>query len=77
MPRPTDFDVTGPIDRIVTQMYFDCELLNEKDEFLQQVGCKECLTAKLAPPSKDVEPDSLNGGLGYRAGSRMMRPIPG
>jgi protocatechuate 3,4-dioxygenase, beta subunit len=58
-PPHIHFDVTGRIDRIVTQMYFDGELLNEKDEFLQQVGCKECLTVKLAPPSKEVEPDSL------------------
>ena len=58
-PPHIHFDVMGRANRLVTQMYFDGEPLNEKDRFLQGVRCKECLTAKLMPPTKDLESEAL------------------
>jgi len=58
-PPHIHFDVSGQINRLVTQMYFEGDALNDKDKIRQSVGCKECLTAKLIPPTKDLEPDSL------------------
>ena len=58
-PPHIHFDVSGRVDRVVTQMYFAGEPLNEKDRFLQRTGCKECLTTKLVAPPKELEPDSL------------------
>jgi protocatechuate 3,4-dioxygenase beta subunit len=51
--------VSGQVNRLVTQMYFEGDALNDKDHIRQTVGCKECLTAKLTPPTKNLEPDSL------------------
>jgi len=58
-PPHIHFDVMGHVNRLVTQMYFDGDALNEKDRILQRASCKECLTTKLVPPTKDLEPDSL------------------
>jgi protocatechuate 3,4-dioxygenase, beta subunit len=58
-PPHIHFDVSGQVSRLVTQMYFEGEALNDKDQIRQSAGCKERLTAKLAPPTKDLEPDSL------------------
>ena len=58
-PPHIHFDVSGQVNRLVTQMYFEGDALNDKDHIRQTVGCKECLTAKLMPPTKDLEPDSL------------------
>ena len=57
-PPHIHFDVMGRVNRLVTQMYFADEALNEKDQFLQRVRCKECLTAKLTPPAKEMESDA-------------------
>ena len=40
-------------------MYFEGEPLNEKDLIYKNTMNKELLLAKLMPPTKDVEPDSL------------------
>ena len=58
-PPHIHFEVTGRVDRLVTQMYFNGEPLNEKDQLLQRIRCKECLTTKLLPPAQGLEPDSL------------------
>jgi len=59
-PPHIHFEVTGRIDRLVTQMYFADESLNDKDPFLQSAGAgKERLIVKLQPPSSSLEPDSL------------------
>jgi protocatechuate 3,4-dioxygenase beta subunit len=58
-PPHIHFDVMGSVNRLVTQMYFDGDPLNEKDQLLQRIRCKDCLTTKLLPPPKDLEPDSL------------------
>ncbi|MBL8533069.1 MAG: protocatechuate 3,4-dioxygenase [Betaproteobacteria bacterium] len=57
-PPHIHFDVTGRYNRLVTQMYFPGEPLNERDPLLQQSWAKESLIAKVLPPTKEEEPDS-------------------
>ena len=58
-PPHLHFEVTGKINRLITQMYFPGEPLNDKDLLLQNVRAnKEALIAKELPPTSDVEPDS-------------------
>jgi hypothetical protein len=40
-------------------MYFEGEPLNNTDRFLQSAGNPQMLVAKLLPPTRDFEPDSL------------------
>ncbi len=59
-PPHIHFDVTGKSNRLVTQMYFAGEPLNDKDPFLQGTGeGKERLIVPLKPPTQGLEPDSL------------------
>jgi protocatechuate 3,4-dioxygenase, beta subunit len=59
-PPHLHFDVTGKINRTITQMYFPGEPLNDKDLLLQNIRAnKDGLIAKVLPPTADVEPDSL------------------
>ena len=59
-PPHVHFEVIGKSNRLVTQMYFPGEPLNEKDLLLQGLRAnKEGAIAKLLAPTKDVEPDSL------------------
>jgi len=59
-PPHIHFDVTGKSNRLVTQMYFAGEPLNDKDPFLQGAGAnKERLIVRLGPPTQGFEPDSL------------------
>ena len=59
-PPHLHFEVTGKINRTITQMYFPGEPLNDKDLLLQNVRAnKEGLIAKVMPPTSDVESDSL------------------
>ena len=58
-PPHIHFEVTGQINRVVTQMYFAGEPLNDKDPFLQGTGAgKERLIVRLGPPTQGFEPDS-------------------
>jgi protocatechuate 3,4-dioxygenase beta subunit len=58
-PPHLHFEVTGKINRMITQMYFPGEPLNDKDILLQNIRAnKEGLMAKVLPPTSDVEPDS-------------------
>src|SRR5215475_1272422 len=58
-PPHLHFEVTGTINRVITQMYFPGEPLNDKDLLLQNIRAnKEGLIAKVLPPTADVEPDS-------------------
>jgi protocatechuate 3,4-dioxygenase beta subunit len=58
-PPHLHFEVTGKINRVITQMYFPGEPLNDKDLLLQNVRSnKEALIAKVLPPTSDVEPDA-------------------
>ncbi len=59
-PPHIHFDVTGKSNRLVTQMYFAGEPLNDKDAFLQGAGPnKDRLIVRLGPPTRELEPDSL------------------
>jgi protocatechuate 3,4-dioxygenase beta subunit len=59
-PPHLHFDVTGHSNRVVTQMYFPGEPLNDTDRLLQSVGAnKDSLMAKVLPPTPEVEPDAL------------------
>lgn len=58
-PPHIHFEVIGRQERLVTQMYFAGEPLNDKDPFLQSVGGKERLIVNLTPPSPGLEPDAM------------------
>lgn len=59
-PPHLHFDVTGKVNRVITQMYFPGEPLNEKDLLLQSIRAnKDGLIATVLPPTQDLEPDSL------------------
>lgn len=59
-PPHLHFDVTGKVNRLVTQMYFPGEPLNDKDLLLQNLrNNREGAIAKVLPPTADVEPESL------------------
>ena len=55
------FDVSGKIDRAVTQMFFPNEPLNAQDRSFQSLSAvyKEAATAKILPPTKELEADSV------------------
>jgi protocatechuate 3,4-dioxygenase, beta subunit len=54
------FEVTGKINRMITQMYFPGEALNDKDLLLQNIRAnRDGVIAKVLPPTSDVESDSL------------------
>lgn len=52
------FDIRSRTDRLVTQMYFPGEPLNEEDQLLQGASDQESLLAKLMPPTEEMEADS-------------------
>ncbi|HEX8457622.1 MAG TPA: protocatechuate 3,4-dioxygenase [Pyrinomonadaceae bacterium] len=56
------FEVDGKIDRVVTQVFFPNEPLNEQDSILQSIKGphKEALIVKMMPPSKEMEADSVH-----------------
>lgn len=58
-PPHIHFQVTGPVTRFVTQMYFPGEPLNEKDRLFRTAEDKESLIAKLSPAAKDAEAGAL------------------
>ncbi len=58
-PPHMHFEVTGQSNRLVTQLYFAGEPLNDTDPFLQGVGPnKERLIVPLGPPTPELEPDA-------------------
>ena len=51
-PPHLHFEVTGKINRVITQMYFPGEPLNDKDLLLQNIRAnKDSLVAKVLPPT--------------------------
>jgi protocatechuate 3,4-dioxygenase, beta subunit len=59
-PPHIHFDVTGTKDRLVTQMYFPDEPLNETDILFKELGSsKNAAIGKVLSPTKELEPDSL------------------
>jgi protocatechuate 3,4-dioxygenase beta subunit len=57
-PPHIHFDITGKVNRLITQMYFPGEALNDRDPLLQQSWAKDSLIAKILPPTANEEPDS-------------------
>ena len=57
-PAHIHFDVTGRVNRIVTQMYFDGDPYNGSDRWLQSALRPEALIVTPKPPTSDFEPDS-------------------
>lgn len=54
------FQVTGKYDRMVTQMYFPGDPLNEKDSLFKEAGsARGALIAKMVPPIKGMEREAL------------------
>jgi protocatechuate 3,4-dioxygenase beta subunit len=58
-PPHIHFDVKGRASRLVTQMYFEGEDLNDKDRLLQGASRKEGLIAHYGTPSAQQEPNAL------------------
>jgi protocatechuate 3,4-dioxygenase beta subunit len=58
-PPHIHFCVTSRTNRLITQLYFEGEPLNEEDLFFKNARNKESVLTKLMPPTKDVEPDAL------------------
>jgi len=58
-PPHIHFQVTAQANRLVTQMYFPGEPLNEKDRIFRTAADKESLLVKLAPAPQDAEPGAL------------------
>jgi protocatechuate 3,4-dioxygenase beta subunit len=58
-PPHIHFDVKGRVNRLVTQMYFEGEALNDNDEILQRASRKEGLIARYGAPSGQQEPTAL------------------
>ena len=56
-PPHIHYDITGRVNRLITQMYFADEPLNRKDPLLQQSWAKESLIAKILPASAE-EPNA-------------------
>lgn len=52
------FDIRSKTDRLVTQMYFPGEPLNDKDNLLQGTANQESVIARLLPPTEDLESES-------------------
>jgi protocatechuate 3,4-dioxygenase, beta subunit len=57
-PAHIHFDVTGRVNRIVTQMYFDGDPYNASDRWLQSALRPEALIVTPKSPTADFEPDS-------------------
>jgi len=59
-PPHIHFEVTGRLNRVVTQLYFAGEPLNDQDPFLRSLGAaRERLIVPLGPPTPELEPDAL------------------
>lgn len=57
-PPHIHFDITGKQTRIITQLYFPNEPLNEKDSLYKGTRRVEALVAKVAGPEKGMEPEA-------------------
>jgi protocatechuate 3,4-dioxygenase beta subunit len=59
-PPHIHFDVTGKKGRLMTQMYFPGEPLNAQDIIFKDLGAdRDAAVARILPPDKRVEADSL------------------
>jgi protocatechuate 3,4-dioxygenase beta subunit len=57
-PPHIHVDVVGRSGRVLTQVYFENEPLNAKDQLLQSAPDQEALIARYQPPTEEMEPDS-------------------
>lgn len=57
-PPHIHYDVTGSVNRLITQMYFPGEPLNDRDPLLQQSWAKDSLIARVLPPTAAEEADA-------------------
>jgi protocatechuate 3,4-dioxygenase beta subunit len=57
-PPHIHVDVTGRRTRIISQMYFPGEPLNEKDDIYKSTGGIERLVARIEGPHKEMEPEA-------------------
>ena len=57
-PPHIHYDITGKVNRLITQMYFPDEPLNKKDSLLQQSWAKDSLIARVLPPTAEEEADA-------------------
>jgi protocatechuate 3,4-dioxygenase beta subunit len=57
-PPHIHFEITGHVDRLVTQMYFDGEPDNAHDQWLHSTSRPEALIVPLRPPLAEFEPES-------------------
>ncbi len=55
-PPHIHYDITGQYNRLITQMYFPGEALNDKDPLLQNSWAKDSLIAQVLPPTAAEEP---------------------
>jgi protocatechuate 3,4-dioxygenase beta subunit len=58
-PPHIHMDIRGRSSRLVTQMYFEGEPLNEKDRLLQRAGNRQGLIARIGPASGNMERDAI------------------
>jgi protocatechuate 3,4-dioxygenase beta subunit len=59
-PPHIHFDFTGKSSRLVTQLYFAGEPLNDTDPLLASTGAnRNSLIVTLGKPTRDLEPDAL------------------
>jgi protocatechuate 3,4-dioxygenase beta subunit len=57
-PPHIHIDVSGRTGRVLTQMYFENEPLNDVDRLLQSARSQQALIAQYQPPTGEMEPDS-------------------
>jgi len=57
-PPHIHFQLTGRVNRLITQMYFPDEPLNEKDPVFKIAWLNESLVAEILPPTESEEPNS-------------------
>lgn len=58
-PAHIHFAVAGKLDRLVTQMYFPDDPLNDSDGILSAAKNRQLLVADVRAPTPDLPPDSL------------------
>ena len=58
-PAHIHFDVVGRQDRLITQMYFECDEHNAKDRFLQSAARPQMLIVKLQTAKPELGQDTM------------------
>lgn len=58
-PSHVHFEIESKRERLLTQMYFEGDLYQKEDRWLQSVRDPNTLIAKISPPAPDMEPDAV------------------